>query len=98
MRAIVYAIDALAVPDSRCTTVFLSFSHPVYNAMIGTVLNSMFGHIGLPNIIQKIIQVSRGYKFNDLVVLVIECSAIHLYCLRIPPTSSKTSSNSFWEC
>ena len=40
--------------------------------MIGTVLNSMLGHISLPNIIQKIIQVgsSRQWIFDYNIAIV----------------------------
>ena len=44
----------------------------VYNSMIGTVLNSMLGHISLPNILQKIIQVTlHNFQIGVLILLLL---------------------------
>ena len=38
------------------------FRYLVYNTIIGEILNSMLGYIGLPSILQKIIQVCCPLK------------------------------------
>ena len=42
----------------------------VYNTMIGEILNSMLGYIGLPDILQKIIQVCQLYTRTYLSPLI----------------------------
>lgn len=71
----------------------------VFNGMIGQVLNSMLGYISLPDILQKIIQVSP----LDLVLGTGLQFTIHLSTFsplndRILHTSSRTSNSLSWEC
>lgn len=49
---------------------FFCYCCLVYNTMIGEILNSMLGYIGLPDILQKIIQVCQLYTRTYLSPLI----------------------------